>query len=95
MEHLAVRWLGPDDLDDVDWLPADRILLPAFRALLRLSRRMAHRGTRSPSNVAIHGSSTGADHPQRRVEPVRAAFDGALCARLAHPVQLRDVVEQR
>jgi 8-oxo-dGTP diphosphatase len=29
-----VRWLGPDDLDDVDWLPADRILLPAFRALL-------------------------------------------------------------
>lgn len=34
VEHRAVRWLGPDDLDDVDWLPADRILLPAFRALL-------------------------------------------------------------
>jgi 8-oxo-dGTP diphosphatase len=34
VEHLAVRWLGPDDLDDVDWLPADRILLPAFRQLL-------------------------------------------------------------
>ena len=34
VEHRAVRWLGPDDLDDVDWLPADRILLPALRALL-------------------------------------------------------------
>jgi 8-oxo-dGTP diphosphatase len=34
VEHRAVRWLGADDLDDVDWLPADRLLLPAFRALL-------------------------------------------------------------
>jgi len=34
VEHRAVRWLGPDDLDDVDWLPADRVLLPAFKALL-------------------------------------------------------------
>ena len=34
VEHRALRWLGPDDLDDVDWLPADRILLPDFRALL-------------------------------------------------------------
>jgi 8-oxo-dGTP diphosphatase len=23
-EHDAVRWLRPDQLDDVDWLPADR-----------------------------------------------------------------------
>ncbi|MFJ7212439.1 NUDIX domain-containing protein [Amycolatopsis sp. NPDC098790] len=34
VEHRAVQWLGLDDLDDVDWLPADRILLPALRALL-------------------------------------------------------------
>ena len=34
VEHRAVRWLGPDDLDDLDWLPADRLLLPAFRTLL-------------------------------------------------------------
>jgi 8-oxo-dGTP diphosphatase len=34
VEHTALRWLGPDDLDDVDWLPADRILLPAFKGLL-------------------------------------------------------------
>jgi len=34
VEHISLRWLGPDDLDDVDWLPADRALLPAFRHLL-------------------------------------------------------------
>ena len=27
-EHDVVRWLGPDQLDDVDWLPADRPFLP-------------------------------------------------------------------
>ncbi|MFD9894990.1 (deoxy)nucleoside triphosphate pyrophosphohydrolase [Amycolatopsis sp. NPDC059027] len=34
VEHSAVRWLGVEDLDDLDWLPADRVLLPALRALL-------------------------------------------------------------
>ncbi|TDD60134.1 (deoxy)nucleoside triphosphate pyrophosphohydrolase [Actinomadura rubrisoli] len=24
LEHLALRWLGPDELYDVDWLPGDR-----------------------------------------------------------------------
>jgi mutator protein MutT len=33
-EHDAVRWLGPEDLDDVDWLPADRPFLDELRALL-------------------------------------------------------------
>jgi len=33
-EHRAVRWLGRDELDTVDWLPADRVLLPDLRALL-------------------------------------------------------------
>jgi mutator protein MutT len=33
-EHDAVRWLGPEDLDDVDWLPADRPFLPGLRELL-------------------------------------------------------------
>lgn len=42
-----------------------------------------------------HPPSIGADHPQRRVDPVRAALPRAFGARLAHPVQLRDVVEQR
>ncbi|MCR4683462.1 MAG: (deoxy)nucleoside triphosphate pyrophosphohydrolase [Clostridiales bacterium] len=34
-EHEAARWLGPDDLDDVEWLPADLSLLPAIAAELR------------------------------------------------------------
>jgi 8-oxo-dGTP diphosphatase len=34
VEHTALRWVGPDDLDGVDWLPADRGLIPDLRALL-------------------------------------------------------------
>ena len=34
LDHRAVRWLTPDELDTVPWLPADRVLLPALRSLL-------------------------------------------------------------
>ncbi len=34
VEHKDVRWLSAADLDDVDWLPADRILLPALHDLI-------------------------------------------------------------
>jgi 8-oxo-dGTP diphosphatase len=34
VEHRALRWVGPAELDEVDWLPADRKLLPDLRALL-------------------------------------------------------------
>ena len=34
-EHDVVRWLGPDQLDDVDWLAADRPFLPGLREALR------------------------------------------------------------
>jgi 8-oxo-dGTP diphosphatase len=34
LDHHAVRWLTPDELDTVPWLPADRVLLPALRSLL-------------------------------------------------------------
>jgi 8-oxo-dGTP diphosphatase len=34
-EHQAVRWLTDGTAGDVDWLPADRVLLPELRALLR------------------------------------------------------------
>ena len=34
MEHDAVRWLAPDELDDVPWLAADQPYLPAIRAWL-------------------------------------------------------------
>lgn len=33
-EHLAVRWLGLDELDSVDWLEPDLALVPAVRELL-------------------------------------------------------------
>ena len=34
LEHNAVRWLTADELPDVDWLPADRVLVPALQTLL-------------------------------------------------------------
>ncbi|WP_448620983.1 NUDIX domain-containing protein [Geodermatophilus sp. URMC 65] len=33
-EHSELRWLGADELESLDWIPADRPLLPAVRALL-------------------------------------------------------------
>jgi 8-oxo-dGTP diphosphatase len=33
-EHEAARWLGPEDLDSVDWLPADRTILALIRDTL-------------------------------------------------------------
>jgi 8-oxo-dGTP diphosphatase len=33
-EHAQVRWVGAGDLDELDWIAADRPLLPAVRALL-------------------------------------------------------------
>lgn len=29
--HDRLRWLGADELDSVDWLPADRLALPGIR----------------------------------------------------------------
>jgi 8-oxo-dGTP diphosphatase len=33
-DHQAIRWLTSTTLDSVDWLPADRVLLPALSSLL-------------------------------------------------------------
>jgi 8-oxo-dGTP diphosphatase len=33
-EHSELRWLTADALEDLDWIPADRPLLPAVRTLL-------------------------------------------------------------
>lgn len=33
-EHAELRWIGAGELDDLDWIAADRPLLPAVRALL-------------------------------------------------------------
>jgi 8-oxo-dGTP diphosphatase len=40
-DHDELRWLRPDELDSVPWLPIDLALLPAVRRHLRLS---GHRG---------------------------------------------------
>jgi 8-oxo-dGTP diphosphatase len=37
-EHRALRWVAADQLADVDWLPADRIVLPGLRAALSPGR---------------------------------------------------------
>jgi 8-oxo-dGTP diphosphatase len=34
VEHDLVRWLRPDEFDDVDWLDPDRPFLPELRSLL-------------------------------------------------------------
>ena len=34
VEHDAVRWLGSDELDDVDWLEPDRPFLDVLRSRL-------------------------------------------------------------
>jgi 8-oxo-dGTP diphosphatase len=35
LEHEELRWLGPDELDSVDWMPADAPIVEALRPLLR------------------------------------------------------------
>jgi 8-oxo-dGTP diphosphatase len=34
LEHAELRWLGPDELDTVPWLPADAPIVAALPALL-------------------------------------------------------------
>ena len=34
LEHEAARWLFYDELDDVDWLPADRVVVGELRKYL-------------------------------------------------------------
>lgn len=34
LEHDALRWVGANDLDGLDWLDADRAVLPALAVLL-------------------------------------------------------------
>lgn len=39
-EHDALRWLTPEELDDVDWLEPDRPFLPRLRELLLDGQRL-------------------------------------------------------
>jgi 8-oxo-dGTP diphosphatase len=38
-EHTELRWVTADELDALDWIPADRPLLPAVRTLLQMLSR--------------------------------------------------------
>ena len=38
-EHAELRWLAPDQLETVDWLPADRPVVAALRRHLSRTRR--------------------------------------------------------
>jgi 8-oxo-dGTP diphosphatase len=33
-EHMAAKWLGSDELDSVEWLPADIILIEQLKSML-------------------------------------------------------------
>ncbi len=33
-EHMAAKWLGGDELDSVEWLPADIILIEQLKSML-------------------------------------------------------------
>lgn len=46
-EHDLLRWLTPEELDDIDWLEPDRPFLPELRGLL-LEMREGRRGYLSP-----------------------------------------------
>ncbi|MCT2587485.1 NUDIX domain-containing protein [Actinophytocola sp. S1-96] len=43
-DHQALRWLTAGRLGQVDWLPADRVLVPALRRLLRANGQGAADG---------------------------------------------------
>lgn len=34
LEHEAAKWLSADEIEAVDWLPADRLVLPFLRRLI-------------------------------------------------------------
>lgn len=48
VEHRAVRWVGADEVADVDWLPADRVLIPALEALLARASGTDHPNAKHP-----------------------------------------------
>jgi 8-oxo-dGTP diphosphatase len=41
VEHAALRWVGVIDLAELDWLDADRAILPDLKVLLRANGRGA------------------------------------------------------
>ena len=38
LEHKSSTWIDADSINDLDWLPADRILLPRIKRILKARR---------------------------------------------------------
>jgi 8-oxo-dGTP diphosphatase len=34
LDHRAIKWISVADLDDLDWVPADRTWIPDLKAAL-------------------------------------------------------------
>jgi 8-oxo-dGTP diphosphatase len=43
-DHAALRWVGVGELNDVDWVPADRAFLPALRQALEEPAEVGEEG---------------------------------------------------
>jgi 8-oxo-dGTP pyrophosphatase MutT (NUDIX family) len=66
LEHSALRWVGSAELDAVDWVDADRAVLPDLRARLGATARRPPRST----HEATAPASVDLDPPGRRVFPI-------------------------
>ena len=64
-EHRGVRWLGADELH-VDWLPADRVLLPALHRLV--TDRYPPGGV--PADRSAHSRTAAEGGPPDHVDAV-------------------------
>ncbi len=52
VEHAALRWVDVSELAALDWLDADRVILPDLEVLLRAQRCGAAGGTGAPNKPA-------------------------------------------
>jgi 8-oxo-dGTP pyrophosphatase MutT (NUDIX family) len=96
-EHDAIRWLGPDQLDQVAWLPADLPFLPDLRLVLGDTQTVAHDDL--PGHAADAGlREADAGHrpvPTRRAVLFEAEHAEAVAARLAAGGFAAEVTRER
>lgn len=72
LEHDALRWLGPEELGDVEWLPSDRPFLDELRLRLLAGERL------------VGGNVGGAVRVGSTVRRTAGAWTPAVHALLAH-----------
>ncbi|MBQ1678113.1 MAG: phosphatidylserine decarboxylase [Oscillospiraceae bacterium] len=81
-EHEAARWLSPAELESVDWLPADRSLIPLLRAALG-------GGEAEPDASAARSAEAERETPEGH-EPITAE----LICMAEHSPALKALLEQ-